>query len=331
MRVLVTGGAGYIGSHAVAALIEKKHEVCVIDNLSSGFVAAVDRRATFLQGDIRDVRFVEDILKNYAIDAVLHFAASSLVGESMKDPAKYYENNVHGTTCLLQAMRDSGVNRIVFSSTAAVYGEPEETPLLEQHRTSPVNPYGETKLAMEKMMHWMGEAHGIRYVSLRYFNVGGAHTSGSIGEAHNPETHLIPLILKVALGQTPAITVFGDDYSTVDGTCVRDYIHIEDLVDAHVLALERLMSGGQGGIFNLGSGKGYTVLQMIEAARSVTGHPIPTTVASRRSGDPAVLVASPQKAVDELGWRPKRNSIEEIIASAWNFHRQNPLGYRSEG
>lgn len=329
MKILVTGGAGYIGSHAVYGLIQNGYEVVVADNLGTGHREALHPEALFCEGDIRDPEFLQDLFKTHAIAGVLHFAAASLVGESMENPLKYYDNNLTGTQRLLEAMVTAGADKIVFSSTAAVYGEPVETPLRETHPAAPLNPYGETKLAMEKLMHWSQEIHGIRYISLRYFNVGGAHEEALIGEAHNPETHLIPLILQVPLGQRETLSIYGDDYPTRDGTCVRDYIHIADLVDAHVLALQKLLSGSLGGIYNLGTGEGYTVREMLEAARHVTGHSIPALIMPRRAGDPAVLVASPEKAMKELGWVPKHTSIEDIIASAWRFHREHPLGYRN--
>lgn len=329
MKILVTGGAGYIGSHAVYGLIKNGFDVVVADNLSTGHREAIHPEAVLCRGDIRDRKFLADIFETHAIDAVLHFAASSLVGESMEKPLAYYDNNLTGTQRLLEAMEDAGIDKIVFSSTAAVYGEPVETPLKETHQTHPLNPYGETKLAMEKLMHWSKEIHGIRYVSLRYFNVGGAHPQSHIGEVHNPETHLIPLILQVPIGQREALRIFGDDYPTRDGTCVRDYIHIEDLVDAHLLALEKLIAGNPGGIYNLGTGDGYTVLEMLDAARKITGHSIPAEVSPRRAGDPAVLVASPEKAMNELGWNPKHTAIEDIIESAWRFHQNHPRGYRN--
>lgn len=329
MNILVTGGAGYIGSHAVYGLIERGYDVVVADNFATGHREALHPDAILCRGDIRDRRFLAELFQAHAIDAVLHFAAASLVGESMTHPLKYYDNNLTGTQLLLEAMAEAGVDKIVFSSTAAVYGEPEETPLKESHGTRPLNPYGETKLAMERMMQWCSDIHGLRYVSLRYFNVGGARAQGNIGEAHDPETHLIPLILQVPLGKREALTIYGDDYPTRDGTCVRDYIHIEDLVDAHILALEKLVAGSPGGIYNLGTGAGCTVLEMLEAARKVTGHAIPAAVSPRRAGDPAILVASPDKALQELGWQPRYTAIDDIIASAWRFHCQHPNGYRS--
>ncbi len=326
MAVLVTGGAGYIGSHAVAALLEKGEQVVVVDNLAQGHRKAVLGGKLYV-GDLRDTEFLAKVFAENEIDGVIHFAASSLVGESMQDPAKYYHNNVYGTLCLLEQMKKSGVTRIVFSSTAATYGEPERTPIDEFDRTLPTNTYGETKLTMERMIRWFDVAHGIKYVSLRYFNAAGAHESGRIGEDHSPETHLVPLVLQVALGQRAHISVFGDDYPTVDGTCVRDYVHVSDLADAHLLALERLRSGGESGIFNLGSGQGFTVKQVIDAARQVTGRDIPAKIEPRRAGDPAALVASSARARRELGWTPRRERLEDIIASAWQWHVNHPEGY----
>jgi len=326
MAVLVTGGAGYIGSHTVAALLEKGERVVVLDNLVQGHRKAVPG-GTLCQGDLLDEAFLDRGFAEHDIEGVIHFAASSLVGESMRDPGKYYRNNVGGTLNLLEAMRRAGVTRLVFSSTAAVYGEPERVPIREEDRTEPTNVYGETKLAMEKMIRWYGAIHGIRYMSLRYFNAAGAHESGRIGEDHRPETHLIPLVLQVALGKRERIDVFGDDYPTEDGTCIRDYIHVSDLADAHILALEHLRRGGESGVYNLGAGKGYSVYEVIAAAREVTGHPIPAAVRPRRPGDPAVLVASPDKAKAELGWMPKRSDLRRMIASAWEWHRRHPDGY----
>jgi UDP-glucose 4-epimerase len=326
MAILVTGGAGYIGSHTVAELLAKGEDVVVVDNLYQGHKDAVLGGKLYV-GDLRDGEFLDQVFAENRIDAIIHFAANSLVGESMQQPAKYYHNNVYGTLCLLEKMNQYGVNKIVFSSTAATYGEPENIPILETDRTLPTNTYGETKLAMEKMMRWFDVAHGIKYVSLRYFNAAGAHASGKIGEDHQPETHLVPLILQVALGQRPHISIFGDDYPTEDGTCIRDYIHVSDLADAHVLAVEKLRQGGDSDIFNLGNGKGYSVKQVIDVARKVTEHPIPAVVEPRRAGDPAVLVASSERARVELGWKPSRDSLEQIIASAWNWHKDHPNGY----
>ncbi|WP_274649428.1 UDP-glucose 4-epimerase GalE [Paenibacillus humicola] len=329
MAVLVTGGAGYIGSHAVAALLERGEDVVVADNLQQGHKDAVLGGKLYV-GDLRDGDFLDQVFGGNAIDAVIHFAANSLVGESMKDPGKYYHNNVYGTLCLLEKMNKYGVNKIVFSSTAATYGEPESVPIDELDRTLPTNAYGETKLAMEKMMKWFDVAHGIKFVSLRYFNAAGAHESGKIGEDHSPETHLVPLVLQTALGQRPHISVFGDDYPTEDGTCIRDYIHVSDLADAHVLAVERLRKGGGSAVYNLGNGQGFSVKQVIGIARAVTGKDIPAVVESRRAGDPAVLVASSKRARDELGWNPTRNKLEDIIGSAWAWHKANPRGYNDK-
>ena len=327
MKIAVLGGAGYIGSHTVRELCGRGHSVTVIDNLQTGYRASVDNRAEFLCGDIRDKEFLRSAFLGAGFDAVIHFAACSLVGESVTDPLKYYNNNVGGAISLLEVMVEAGIDKIVFSSTAATYGEPERVPILEDDRTCPTNPYGETKLAMEKMFRWTGAAHGIRFVSLRYFNACGADESGEIGEAHNPESHLIPLILQVPNGKREAIYVFGDDYDTKDGTCVRDYIHVTDLADAHILAVEYLGDGGESDIFNLGNGIGFTVREVIESARRVTGHPIPEIVSPRRAGDPARLIASSEKAKKILGWKPKHADLDEIVGSAWNWHKSHPEGY----
>lgn len=327
MSVLVCGGAGYIGSHCVYQLIEKGESVVVVDNLQTGYKQAIHPNAKFYQGDIRDFEFLDNVFKENQIDAVIHFAANSLVGESMQLPLKYYNNNVYGTQILLEAMVANNVKRIVFSSTAAVYGEPECVPILENDRTKPTNAYGETKLAMEKMMKWADVAYGVKYIALRYFNVAGANENGLIGEAHNPETHLVPLILQVPLGKREKIMVYGDDYQTKDGTCVRDYIHVIDLIDAHILAMNKLREGYDSDVFNLGNGSGFTVKEMIEAAKKVTGYEIPVEIAARRSGDPAVLVASSKKARKVLGWSPKFTNVEEVIRSAWNFHSTHKNGF----
>lgn len=327
MTILVLGGAGYIGSHTVYALIEKGVDVVVIDNLETGHIEAVHEKARFYKGDIRDRAFVDSVLDKEKIDAVIHFAANSLVGESMVNPLKYYDNNVNGTKVLLQSMVAHGLDKIVFSSTAATYGEPEKVPILETDRTEPTNTYGETKLAMEKMFKWTDRAHGLKYVSLRYFNACGAHISEKIGEAHSPETHLIPLILQVPLGQREYISIFGDDYDTSDGTCIRDYIHVTDLAQAHILAVDYLMKGNESNIFNLGNGVGFTVKEVIDTARKVTGHEIPARIAERRAGDPARLIASSDKARQVLLWKPEHADLEEIISTAWNWHKNHPNGY----
>ncbi|MGL5330677.1 MAG: UDP-glucose 4-epimerase GalE, partial [Peptostreptococcaceae bacterium] len=277
--------------------------------------------------DIRNEKDLEKVFEENKINEVIHFAANSLVGESMTNPLKYYNNNVHGTEILLKVMSKYDVKKIVFSSTAATYGEPKNIPILESDETNPTNAYGETKLAMEKMMKWADIAHGVKYISLRYFNVAGAHTSGEIGEDHSPETHLIPLILQVPLGKREFISIFGDDYDTHDGTCIRDYIHVEDLVDAHILAVYKLREGVDSNIYNLGSGNGFTVKEMIEAARKVTGHEIPAKVCERRVGDPAKLVADSSRARIELKWNPQFENVEAMISSAWKWHKNNPNGF----
>lgn len=327
MAVLVLGGAGYIGSHTVYELIEAGKEVIVADNLQTGFRAAVHPKAKFYELDIRDKGALDTLFQAEKIDGVIHFAASSQVGESMKDPLKYYDNNLYGTMVLLKSMVEHDVDKIVFSSTAATYGEPERVPILENDKTNPTNCYGQTKLAMEQMMKWTEQAHGLRYVALRYFNACGAKLTGEIGEAHSPETHLIPLILQVPLGQRKAISIFGDDYPTKDGTCVRDYIHVTDLAQAHILALDYLMAGGSSDVFNLGNGVGFTVKEVIDVARKVTGDEIPAEIAPRRAGDPAQLIASSKKAIDILGWKPEYDSLETIVSSAWNWHKDHPKGY----
>ncbi|OUQ25230.1 UDP-glucose 4-epimerase GalE [Flavonifractor sp. An135] len=327
MAILVLGGAGYIGSHTVYELIEAGRDVVVADNLLTGFKAAVHPKARFYQLDIRDRGALDTLFQAEKIDGVIHFAASSQVGESMSDPLKYYDNNLYGTMVLLQAMVAQGVNKIVFSSTAATYGEPERVPILETDKTVPTNCYGNTKLSMEQMMSWVSQAHGLKYVALRYFNACGAHPSGKIGEAHDPETHLIPIILQVANGTRKQISVFGDDYPTKDGTCVRDYIHVTDLAQAHILALDYLLNGGDNNVFNLGNGVGFTVKEVIDVARSVTGHPIPAVVSPRRAGDPAQLIASSEKAVNVLGWKPQYNDLNTIIETAWKWHSTHPHGY----
>lgn len=327
MSILVLGGAGYIGSHTALELVKAGYDVIVADNLVTGHSEAVPKNARFYQCDIRDSKFLDDLFEKEKIDAVIHFAAFSLVGESVTNPLKYYDNNLCGTKVLLEAMVCHGIDKIVFSSTAATYGEPENIPILESDRTCPTNPYGETKLAMEKMFKWTAKAHGLRYISLRYFNACGADESGTIGEAHSPESHLIPLILQVPNGKRETISIYGTDYDTPDGTYIRDYIHVTDLAQAHILAVQYLMNGGESDIFNLGNGVGYSVREVIETARAVTGHSIPAIETERRAGDPARLVASSEKARKILGWNPEHNSLEEIIASAWNWHKNHPNGY----
>ena len=329
MAILVLGGAGYIGSHTVYELIAAGRDVVVADNLLTGFRAAVHPKARFYEADIRDRAAMDRLFEAEHIEGVIHFAASSQVGESMTNPLKYYDNNLCGTTALLEAMVAHGVDKIVFSSTAATYGEPERVPILETDATCPTNCYGETKLAMEKLMAWVSRAHGLRYVALRYFNACGAHPSGLIGEAHNPETHLIPLILQVPNGQRSEISIFGGDYPTRDGTCVRDYIHVTDLAQAHILALDYLMAGGENNVFNLGNGVGFTVREVIDVARRVTGHPIPAQLQPRRAGDPAQLVASSEKAKTVLGWKPQYADLDTIVSTAWAWHKAHPRGYEA--
>ena len=324
MSILVLGGAGYIGSHTVHALIEAGRDVVVADNLVTGHRAAVHPQARLYEGDLSDRAFLDRLLERESIDGVIHFAAYSLVGESVSNPLKYYRNNLCGTEVLLEALVAHGVERIVFSSTAATYGEPERIPILESDRT---NPYGETKLSMEKMIRWTGRAHNLRYVALRYFNACGALPDGSIGEDHQPETHLIPIVLQVALGRRERLDIFGGDYPTPDGTCVRDYIHVCDLADAHIRALTYLEQGGQSDVFNLGNGVGFSNLQVVETARAVTGHPIPSSIEARRPGDPATLVASSEKAARVLGWQPRYTDLGEIIATAYRWHQSHPQGY----
>lgn len=328
MAIMVTGGAGYIGSHTVRYFIDQNEDVVVVDNLQSGHRQSI-KTEHFYQIDLRDKEALNNIFESHNIEAVIHFAADSLVGESMEKPFEYYHNNVYGMMCLLGVMKENNVNKIVFSSTAATYGEPRNIPILEKNENNPTNTYGETKLAMEKMMKWFDQGYGIKYVSLRYFNAAGAHESGNIGEHHDPETHLIPLVLQVPLGQRDKIYMFGDNYPTEDGTCVRDYIHVMDLASAHYLALEYLRKDNSSEIFNLGNGNGYSVKQVIDVARQVTKHSIPAEVRERRIGDPAVLIASSEKAKNILGWKPQFDSLEKIISDAWNWHKNNPNGYIS--
>lgn len=326
MAILVTGGAGYIGSHTVAEFIERGEDVIILDNLQKGHAEAV-LAPNFYQGDLRDSNLLDRIFAEHDIEAVIHFAADSLVGESVSDPLKYYQNNIASTLNLVTKMKEHGVNKIVFSSTAATYGEPRNNPIQESDPTLPTNPYGETKLAIEKMLHWCDQAYGIHFVALRYFNAAGADPNGRIGEDHHPETHLIPLILQVALGQRESITIFGQDYPTPDGTCVRDYVHVLDLAQAHYLALNQLRKTQKSGIYNLGNGQGFSVSEVIEAARRVTGHLIPARLGERRAGDPAVLIASSQLAQEELGWVPQWNRLEQILQTAWNWHKNHPQGF----
>ncbi len=324
MNLLVTGGAGYIGSIVADELVKAGHKVVAYDNLSRGHRQAVPSRAEFVQGDTGDREALDKVIAQHRIEAVMHFAAFLEVGESMIVPEGYFHNNTGNTLNLLESMLAHGVRRLVFSSTAAVYGEPEEVPILETHPQQPTNVYGESKLLVERMLSWFHRLHGLRYASLRYFNAAGA--SGKLGEAHEPESHLIPLVLQVALGKRDSVSIFGTDYATPDGTCIRDFIHVQDLAAAHLLVLDALTERGQM-IYNLGNGRGFSVKQVVEVARRVSGHPIPALEAPRRGGDAAVLVASSQKISEELGWQPRYPELEAIIASAWDWHRAHPNGY----
>ena len=324
--ILVAGGAGYIGSHMVALLAEKGYDVIVADNLCTGHPQAV-KNAKLIEVDLRDYAAIDQVFASHPIDGVINFAAFSLVGESVTDPLKYYDNNIRGAVGILTAMKNHGVDKIVFSSTAATYGEPEKQPIEETDRTEPTNPYGGSKLAIEGLLKWSQRAYGIRYAALRYFNAAGANVEAGIGEDHHPETHLIPIVLQAALGKRDHVGIFGTDYPTPDGTCIRDYIHVRDLAQAHLLALEYLDKGGDSGAFNLGSGQGFSVREIIETARAVTGAPIPAVEEPRRPGDPSVLIASNQRARQVLGWSPQRG-LEQIISDAWIWHRSHPNGYK---
>ena len=326
MAILVTGGAGYIGSHCVAALLDQGADVVVVDDLSKGHRQAVKGGRLYI-GDVADQHFLDGVFSRENVEAVIHFAAYSLVGESMSIPDEYFRNNVTAGLTLIRTMVAHKVPYLVFSSTAATFGEPVRTPIEEDDPQVPTNPYGESKLIVEKMLKWCDRAYGLKYCALRYFNVAGARADGSIGEDHRPETHLIPLILSVAQGRRDSLKLFGTDYPTPDGTCVRDYIHVEDLIDAHMLALEYLKRENTSNAFNLGNGTGFSNRQIIDAARRVTGHPIPVVEEGRRPGDPAVLIASSKKAMDVLGWQPKYTNVEDIIRTAWNWHSIHPDGY----
>ncbi len=325
MNILLTGGAGYIGSVTAEKLVQKGYRVVVYDNLSTGHKSAISGSSLFVRGDLSDKGKIKEVLSTYQINAVIHFAASSIVSESMQNPSRYYSNNVTNGLNLLNAMAESGIKRIIFSSTAAVYGEPIRTPILETDATCPTNPYGETKLAFEKALDWYSRAYGISYVSLRYFNAAGA--SARCGEDHETETHLIPLVLQAAAGKRKKISIYGTDYPTYDGTCIRDYVHVLDLAEAHLLALEAKDNKNE--IFNLGNGEGYSVLEVIQTAEKVTGKTISVEYGLRRAGDPPILVASSKKIYQELGWKPQYPSIETIIKDAWTWHQKFPEGYKS--
>lgn len=331
MATLVLGGAGYIGSHTVDRLIEKGEKTIVVDSLVTGHRQAVNKDAKFYQGDIADKDFMRQVFKeNSDIDAVIHFAAYSLVAESMKKPLKYFDNNTAGMVKLLEVMNEFSIDKIVFSSTAATYGIPEEVPIKETTPQNPINPYGESKLMMEKIMRWADKAYGIKFVPLRYFNVAGAKPDGSIGEDHMPETHLLPIVLQVAMGKRDKLQIFGDDYNTPDGTNIRDYVHPLDLADAHILAVDYLKAGNPSTAFNLGSSTSFSNREILEAARKVTNKEIPAEIAPRRGGDPDVLVASSTKAREVLGWKPQFDDISKIIETAWKWHTLHPEGYQDK-
>ena len=337
MKILVTGGAGYIGSVVAGELLQAGHQVVVFDNLSRGHRQAVPRNAELIVGDLADRAAVDDLFKARAIDAVMHFAALIEAGESMKAPETFFRNNTANALTLLEAMLAAGVKRFVFSSTAALYGNPVRTPIEEDDLLNPTNAYGESKLLVERMLAWFYRIHGLRYASLRYFNAAGASRPDQ-GEAHQPETHLLPRILNVALGRANSVNIFGTDYPTPDGTCVRDYIHVSDLSHAHLLALDALGSSEKNGaenfqplIYNLGNGQGFSVREVVDVARQVTGHPIPVIESPRREGDPAILIASSEKIRRELGWQPKFPELKTIVESAWQWHRTHPDGYGAIG
>ena len=329
-KILVVGGAGYIGSHMVKDLLSRGYDVITLDNLSTGHQDLLPG-GTFVEGDLGDREVLNRIFKNHKISAVMHFAAFSLVGESVEDPLKYYRNNLSATTTLLSAMIQYRVKRFIFSSTAAVYGEPEQIPITEKHPCNPTNPYGTSKIAIEKMLQDCDSAYGLKYISLRYFNASGADESGMIGERHSRETHLIPLVLKVAVGERENISIYGTDYPTQDGTCIRDYIHVSDLTQAHLLALKALLSDKQSAVYNLGNNQGYSVREVIELAEKVTGKQIPILEADRRPGDPARLIASSEKIKSSLGWRPKYENLETIIKTAWVWHQREASRGSSRG
>jgi UDP-glucose 4-epimerase len=328
-EILVVGGAGYIGSHMCKYLFQNGFQPIVLDNLIYGHKEAV-KWGPFYKGSTADKALLPKIFAQHCIKAVMHFAAFAYVGESVTDPAKYYVNNVSNTIALLEAMKDYDINVFIFSSTCATYGEPVEIPMTEGHPQRPINPYGRSKLMVEQILNDFSESYGLQSISLRYFNAAGADPDGELGEDHRPETHLIPLVLQTALGLREEISIFGDDYPTRDGTCIRDYIHINDLAQAHLLALEHLLDGSAGGMYNLGNGDGHSVLEVVETARRVTQKKIPARVVGRREGDPAILIGSSEKAVSELGWSPRYQDLEAIIQTAWNWHKHHPKGYHRQ-
>jgi UDP-glucose 4-epimerase len=320
MAVLVTGGAGYIGSHMVLCLRRAGRAVVVVDDLSTGHQDLLLTGVPFVRADAGDTATVRGVIREHGVDAIVHFAARTQVGESVHHPRLYWEGNVVATLGLLEAALDAGVKRFVFSSTAAVYGIPESTPIAEDAPTRPINPYGETKLAIETILAGYARAYGLRYAALRYFNAAGAEAEAGLGERHEPESHLIPIVLQAALGRRPEVVVFGRDYATPDGTCIRDYVHVTDLVEAHLAALDDLARGGESGAFNLGTGTGHSVAEVIETCRAVTGRAIPVRYGERRAGDPPVLVASPRRAQQRYGWQARRSSLERIVRDAWAWH-----------
>ena len=327
MAILVCGGAGYIGSHMTAALVQAGYETVVVDNLDMGHKAAVWPGAIFYEADIRDSAALDRVFSSYDIEAVINFAALISVNESVENPAKYYDVNVKGVLSLLDAMIKHNIKKLVFSSTASVYGDTDRTPITENTPAAPVNPYAETKLTAEKIFKWYELAYGLKYVALRYFNVAGAHESGKIGENHDPETHLIPICLFTAQGKFPVLKIFGDDYPTTDGTCIRDYVHVSDLVDAHILALEKLKRDNKSAAYNLGSENGFSNKEVVETVKKITGIDFPVEISQRRPGDPAVLIASSEKIRKELNWNPTHTTMDNIISTAWNWHSKNPNGY----
>lgn len=327
-KILVSGGAGYIGSHTVKALSEAGYGPVVLDSLITGHREAVDKDVPFYQGDIADDGLVLDIIKKEHISAVIHFAARSLVGESVQKPDLYFEENMAKTNRFLSTLLKGDVNKVVFSSTAATYGNPEEVPIPEESQTVPINPYGASKLMIEQILYWLERSYGLKWIALRYFNAAGAALDGALGEDHNPETHLIPLVLKTALGQRKVIPIFGTDYHTPDGTCIRDYIHVLDLAEAHILALEALDHGVACGAYNVGSGRGYSVREVIAVARRVTGVEIPVFEAPRREGDPDILVAKVEKVQKLLRWKARHSDLETIMKTAWRWHQKHPHGYK---
>lgn len=328
--ILVSGGAGYIGSHTVQALVERGFKVVVLDSLVTGHRGAIFPQAFFYEGDISDSELIGQIVNDHQVDAVIHFAARSLVGESMTKPDIYFYENTAKTNTFVSALLCNGVNKIVFSSTAATYGLPEKVPIPEDSKTEPINPYGASKLMIEQSFYWLEQAYDLKWIALRYFNAAGASLGGLIGEDHTPESHLIPLVLKTALGQREAISVFGTDYATPDGTCIRDYIHVMDLAEAHILALEALDKGIDSGVYNVGTGIGYSVREVIEMAKKVTGLDIPMIEAPRRVGDPDILVAKVEKIEKMLGWKAQYSDLKTIVSTAWEWHSKHPKGYNSE-